>query len=230
MGSDEVSLISVHPFFRRFVFSIIQNVRTANLNFEGKSVIHADLVPMVSEKIMMASMVDKPLDLDKKEMVDVKPKKFEFKSMKMGELVAPIERVKVKGPVVRSKVTPPRTRVKATPVATRDNTITVGDDISGDYGAIVPLLADPSVSSIDCKGAGQPVMVIRAGQKQMTRIVLSKEDIDGVLKKVAEEAHIPLLEGVFRASVSEFSINAVISETLGSKFLIRKVTAYNLLE
>jgi len=40
----------------------------------------------------------------------------------------------------------------------------------------------------------------------------------------------PLMDGVFRASVEGFSINAVVSEMVGSRFVIKKSTAYGLLE
>lgn len=98
------------------------------------------------------------------------------------------------------------------------------------YGKINALINDPSISTIQCDGADKPISVIRAGQRQITKIVLNKEEVQGVLDKVAEDAHIPLLEGVFRAAVNGFAINAVISEMIGSRFVIKKASAYGLLE
>jgi len=85
---------------------------------------------------------------------------------------------------------------------------------------------DPSVSTIECSGAGKPLMIIRAGQKMGTKISLSAAEIKEVLQKVSDAVHIPLLEGVFRAAVDNFSINAVISEMIGSRFIIKKQTPY----
>lgn len=97
-----------------------------------------------------------------------------------------------------------------------------GEVLTQFYGKITPLLDDPSVSVIDCAGMGKPVMIIRRGQRQPSKIVLSEKDIRQVLDKVSEAAHIPLLDGVFRAAVDTFSINAVISEMIGSRFVIKK--------
>ena len=229
MGSSDVSLISVHPFFRRFVFSIIQNIRSANLNYEKRDVIHADLVPKVSERVMMASMAERPLLIDKREeVVDVAPKRDGFESMRMSELIAPIEK-----PIARRMPIVPRAHIETVNPPIRLSPVVESGAVTIDtdgYGKIAPLLGDPSVSSIDCKGAEKSITVIRAGQRQTTRVALSEKEIGDILGKVADEAHIPLLEGVFRASISEFSVNAVISKTIGFRFLIRKVTAYNLLE
>ena len=95
---------------------------------------------------------------------------------------------------------------------------------------IAPLLNDPSITTIECQGKGKELMIVRAGQRQKTRIVLEGSEILGILEGVAERAHIPLIEGIFRASLPEFSLSAVVSKIVGSRFVIKKVTAYNLLE
>jgi len=56
----------------------------------------------------------------------------------------------------------------------------------------------------------------------MTRIIFSVDEINFILNTISEKTHIPLLEGVFRAVVDEFAINAVISEMIGSKFVLQK--------
>ena len=150
----------------------------------------------------------------------------------MSGLVAPIGRPRMRMPV--RQMPPP---VMIPPVVVPVQHVGVPAAPQGevavpsqDYGKITPLLNDPSVSTIECQGAGKPVMVIRAGQKQVTKIVLSVKEIKDVLDKVSDAAHIPLLEGVFRAAVDNFSINAVISEMIGSRFVIKKATPYGLLE
>lgn len=92
----------------------------------------------------------------------------------------------------------------------------------GPYGRITMLLYDPSVSVIDCNGPGKPVLVTRYGRKQITKINLSSEEITAILDKVSQEAHIPLMEGIFRAAVDDFSVTAIISDIVGSKFSIKK--------
>jgi len=229
--SEDVSLISMHPFFRGFVLSAIQVIRARNFVHEEKIVIDADLVPKVSEKVMAAA-VSLPLPVVEK----VEPKPVVVKR-DMSELVAPIRRPhkvqvvapeQVVMPPVRAdveQVSEPTQGIVA-PVVVADKA--VGED--GEYGKLGPLLNDPSISTIECSGEDKELMIIRAGQRQRTRISLNRVEIQEILNRVADEAHIPLIEGVFRASVKGFSVSAVVSEMIGSKFLIKKVTAYNLLE
>ena len=195
MSSKQISLVAEHPFVRKFVFAILRNVSGKNIPREERYVIHADLVPKVSERVMK-SIMDKP--------VVVPPR-------------VPVRRV------VPQRVAPPRPQI--TPPSAKGD---VG--LSQDYGKIMPLLNDVSVSTIECPGAGKPLMVIRAGQRQVTRISLNAGEIKGILDKVSDTVHIPILEGVFRAAVDNFSINAVVSEIIGSRFVIKKQTAYSLLE
>jgi hypothetical protein len=105
-----------------------------------------------------------------------------------------------------------------------------GTKIKGEYGKINSFLREKTVSSIECPGPGKPIIIIKMGQRQITNVTLSPEEIRKILDEVVEESHIPLLEGVFRAAVEGFSINAVISEIIGSKFIIKKSTPYSMLE
>jgi type IV secretory pathway ATPase VirB11/archaellum biosynthesis ATPase len=98
------------------------------------------------------------------------------------------------------------------------------------YGKIDPLLRDPSVSSIECSGADKNLTIIRAGQRQMTKIALSLAEINQLLGVIADRAHVPLIQGVFRAAVDNFMIDAVFSDMVSPKFVIKKQTPYAMLE
>lgn len=209
MSSEEISTIAVSPFVRKFVFTIIQSIRAKNLSHKEKYVIHADLVPKVSDKVMRASLGKRTIPRAMHTPIS--------SSMFVRRVVSPQNQVPR---MVRSENIPILPNVP--------QGVQVG--LSQDYGKITPLLNDPSVSTIECQGAGKPIMIIRTGQKQITKIVLSANDIKNLLRKVSDTTHIPLLEGVFRAAVDNFSINAVISEVIGSKFIIKKQTAYAMLE
>ncbi|MFH1521671.1 MAG: hypothetical protein ABIF18_01805 [archaeon] len=221
MSSEEISTIAVNPFVRKFVFAIIQSIQAKNFSYEERQVIHAELVPKVSEKVMQSSLGERII----------------LRKRDMSGLVAPIPRPVITRPPVAPPIRrmPPRIEVSqmAPPIQqislpTAPQGAHIG--LSQDYDKITPLLNDPSVSTIECQGAGKPILINRVGQKQITKIVLSADDIKKILRRVSDAAHIPLLEGVFRAAVDNFSINAVISEIIGSKFIIRKQTAYAMLE
>ncbi|MGC9309118.1 MAG: hypothetical protein ACP5D2_00290 [Candidatus Nanoarchaeia archaeon] len=97
-------------------------------------------------------------------------------------------------------------------------------------GSLQALLSDPAVSSIECPSAGKELWVVSAGQRMPTKLVLSNEEIHEFLEDTADKAGIPLLEGVFRAVVDNYFVDAVISKDIGSRFVIRKQTPYSLLE
>lgn len=197
MNSEEISIIATEPFVLEFISTIIQNIRAKNFVYEERQVIHADLVPKVSTKVMHASLGEKTtIPTIKKELKTISPK------------------IKAAPIISHPQITPPMAPKGAQ------------TQLSQEYGKITLLLNDPSISTIECQGAGKPIMVIRIGQKQITRIVLSAKDIKIILDKVSDAAHIPLLEGVFRAAVDNFSINAIISEIIGSKFVIKKQVNY----
>ncbi len=237
---NDVSLISMHPFVQRFVFSILRTIKDKSYTEEERVVVDADLVPGVSKDVMMASMGVNVIEraVDKVEPSPVAGRRD------MSGLVAPIkgagrgreggmtQSLDVRRPVpVRQMRAPQRA-----PTTTRQKFIAPMIAVSGDidknneYGKISPLLNDPSISIIECLGKRKDLMIVRAGQKQRTRINLKEKEILGILGKVAEKSHIPMVEGVFRASVEGFSISAVISELVGSRFVIKKATAYGLIE
>ena len=89
---------------------------------------------------------------------------------------------------------------------------------------------DPTVSYIECPGPDKPLVIIRAGQKQFTKITLNAIEIKNLLETIAQKAHVPLMEGIFKAAVDNFMIHAVVSQLIGSRFVIKKQTPYSLLE
>ncbi len=231
MNSEDISLISSDPFIRKFVYAIIQNIKAKNFVYEEKHVIHSDLVPKVSEKVIQASLKERTTP--KVEVVPIAPPVVVPKKRIMAHPFVPVARPKI---VPRPRVLPrrmPPARAPAPvvlPQMLQVPKVSQGVILSQDYGKLTPLLNDPSISTIECSGANKPLMIIRAGQKQGTRISLSAEEIKEILQKVSDVVHIPLLEGVFRAAADNFSINAVISEMIGSRFVIKKQTAYAMLE
>ena len=96
------------------------------------------------------------------------------------------------------------------------------NSVNQDYGKITQLLNDPSVQQIECTGAQKQILVLRLGQKQITKIALSSGEISELIENISNKAHIPLLNGVFRAAVDHLLISAVVSEMIGTRFVIKK--------
>jgi len=216
--SSEVSLIAEHPFVQKFVLEILKSLRGKNLVRDERFVVHADLVPKVSTRNFVPQE-DRRQRVEERNPVVV-PLRVPTQKVMPPRLASPR--------IIPPRTVPPRiisTQPQMPPPMPESN---VG--LSQDYGKVTPLLNDVSISTIECFGAGKPLMVVRAGTRQPTKIVLGGDDINEFLDKVSDAVHIPILEGVFRAAVDNFSVNAVISEIIGSRFVIKKQTAYAMFE
>lgn len=239
--NEDISLISIHPLVRRFVLNIVRDIQVRRYPYLARDVVHADMVPRVSDRVMRASMGEKKVAPElngmKSSIVDLAPQKVEVRKRDMSELVAPIRMrsrpqniVQVAAPQTPSVQMPavPSVNAPSGPAIAAPQGSEV--ELTQDYGKIMPLLNDRSVSTIDCQGPDKAIFVVRAGERQVTKISLNVLEIKALLEKFADAAHVPLMEGVFRVSVGGLNVSAVISEMLGSKFVIKKATAYGLLE
>ncbi len=92
-------------------------------------------------------------------------------------------------------------------------------------GKLNPLIQDPQIKEIHCEGPGRYIKVVKFGGKvSQTTIILTKEEIDSILKTFSKESKIPLQEGIFKVAVGKLTISAIVSQTIGSKFIIKKIS------
>ena len=91
-----------------------------------------------------------------------------------------------------------------------------------DLGKLNPLVQDPAVQSIECNGPDEKILV-RIPAEKTTNIILNKEEIDEIINTFSQAARIPVSEGVFRAAVGRLIISGIISEVVGTKFIIKKM-------
>lgn len=90
-------------------------------------------------------------------------------------------------------------------------------------GKINSILNDPSVFSLESPGPNKNIIINRAGQIQPSSLSLTKEEIDTMMKEISDITRIPLIYGgVFKAAFRDLIITAVISEYIGTRFLIQK--------
>ncbi len=94
---------------------------------------------------------------------------------------------------------------------------------------IGPLLRDNTIVAIECSGPGRNVMIKKYNQMNMTKVILSEEDINVIIEYFSNEARIPLTGGILKAAVGNAVISAVVSEFVGSRFIINKITPYSLI-
>ncbi len=94
-------------------------------------------------------------------------------------------------------------------------------------GKINKVLGDPSVFSVESPGPGKNLIVNRAGKIQSSSLTLNKEEIDLIMKEISDKTRIPLISGgVFRAAIKDLVITAVISDYIGTRFLMQKRTPF----
>ncbi len=97
-------------------------------------------------------------------------------------------------------------------------------------GKLNIFLMDKAVTEIECPGPNEFIRVKKGGRINLTKVTLSQKEISEIIESFSEKARIPLIKGVFKASVENLTIVAVISEFVGSRFIIYKASPYSLLE
>jgi hypothetical protein len=96
---------------------------------------------------------------------------------------------------------------------------TTGVSIVDKINAVV---SDAAVQSLECKGAGKPLILNKGGFMQTLNFTLTNDDIKLVLQDFASKTRIPLLPGVFKVAYQNLLVTAVVSEFIGNRFLIQK--------
>lgn len=96
-------------------------------------------------------------------------------------------------------------------------------EIKIDLEKLNPLIKDPAVKIIECNGPDEHIVVRGTMGTKPTNIVLNKEEIESVIKKFSEISKIPAHEGIYKVVVGRLILSAIISEIIGSKFIIKKM-------
>lgn len=86
------------------------------------------------------------------------------------------------------------------------------------------LIRDPAVLSLECDGPGKNISVNFPSPKT-TGIILTSEEIDGIIKEFSDKARIPIEKGIFKVAVGRLILLAAISEIVDTKFIIKKIMA-----
>lgn len=85
-----------------------------------------------------------------------------------------------------------------------------------------PILSNPAVQSINCPGPDKNLLVTRMGATQSIPISFTTNEINEFMKDISEKTRIPLLPGLFKVVFQNLIITAVVSEFVGTKFIIEK--------
>lgn len=91
-----------------------------------------------------------------------------------------------------------------------------------DLGKLNPLIKDRAVKIIEVNPDEKVTVMGLMGTKP-TDITMNKEDIDRVINAFSEISKIPKEDGIYRVAVGSLILSAIISEVVGSKFIIKKI-------
>lgn len=92
-----------------------------------------------------------------------------------------------------------------------------------DLEKLNPLLADSGVNVIESNGPDQQVIVRGRMGTKPTDIILTREEIDKIIRTFSEKSKIPIGEGATKIVLGRFMLSAIISEEAGSRFIIKKM-------
>jgi len=91
------------------------------------------------------------------------------------------------------------------------------------------LLKDSSIQSIECPGPGRNILVKRYNKINITKIKLTKQEIIDIVSSFSQEARIPIVGGILKAAVGDLVVSAIMSDFVGSRFIINKITPYHII-
>jgi hypothetical protein len=101
---------------------------------------------------------------------------------------------------------------------------TADSNVTIDLDKLNPLIQDNAVNFIECAGPGERVRV-KTNEFRTTEIILSKEEIMEIVNKFSKESRIPYSEGLYNVVFGRLILSADISESIGTKFTITKMSA-----
>lgn len=226
------------PIVRKMVLDIVKRLKEGEAHIDITYTLDADLVPKVSEKMFIPHKMKQSLFIPKPVEPIPAPVKME-RSLVVNTEIKPRVAPKIvypTGPQIKNPVPNQQQNIPQTiyelpqmaPPKIEPTPSLSNVQLNHLYhGKMAGLLNDPSVMSIECVGQNTPLNIYRGGQKQRTKIVLTKIDIDNLLREISQQSKIPLGEGVFRVIVNNLMINAVISDLVGTRFVIKKLFSMN---
>ena len=94
-----------------------------------------------------------------------------------------------------------------------------------DLGKLNILIRDPLIKIMECNGPEENILVMGMMGRKPTSIKLNREEVEETVGKFATASRIPVHEGLFKAAFGNLVISAVVSEIVGIKFVIRKISS-----
>jgi hypothetical protein len=116
----------------------------------------------------------------------------------------------------------PQTLLEQKPVIPSQNI----EQVAVNLGKVAQFLRDPSVLSIECPGPRKNILVNRSGAIQTTPLTLTKEEISALIQEISDKTKIPIVPGLFKTAFQDLILTAVISDYVGTRFILQKMSPF----
>ena len=137
-------------------------------------------------------------------------------------------------PMPFARPMPPQSRFQASMRGMRETSFMpqpqIHPNVNIDLDKLNSLIHDPRISIIECPGPDKVVLAKIGSQVTATKMSLSQNEIQNIIEQFSKEAKIPIIPGLFKAAAGNLVITAVISDLVGSRFIISKITPSFILE
>lgn len=91
-----------------------------------------------------------------------------------------------------------------------------------DLGKLNSLVADETITTIQCDGANIPIKITKERRVEELALVLSEEEIKSIIRAFSEASQQAVTEPMFKVSIGILTISATISAFAGCKFVIAR--------
>ncbi len=234
MTSNEPKQDNATIFLKSFVKTLINQTRTARkyrleyeiplikeINSQGNFVIEDE--EKVELKNYLINNIPSPILERETDFLantpSPPPRKVEkeIKAFSMGEINMETPKPISQNTFVR-KPTPLQTPRQIQPQSSQQNS----QDVEAGLEKVNQILSNSAVQSVECQGPDKPLVINASGKTQNSQTTLSKEEIQKVAKFFSEQTHIPLVTGVFKSILGNLTMTAVVSDFIGTRFIIQK--------
>ena len=215
--------LTLEEMYNKVGYKLIEEYGTLNVCFEELSKNQEILKQLKLDKKLekdIITIVKEKIKRDSQHLLQLKKRTFEIPQSKEVNPFraffaqrAPQKRAIPPMPQIPELILPPTVQyLRPVPIPIEVN-----------LKKLTPLVRDPLVRIIECNGPNENVVVIGTMGRKKTGTVLNKEEIDEIIKTFSEATKIPINEGIFKVVFGKLILSAIVSDVIGSKFIIKKM-------
>ena len=201
-----------HLFLQSFVKEIIKNIPVKDEN-NPELEFYKEEKPLKEKYAVEMSKIEKPLKI-----INLKGNLSRAQTINLSNMPATPSRYKIRQ--VQKYALPKMPEIKSS--AQQQFSKQLQQTFGPGFSKIQFLIKDPAITEIECRGADQNLLVRKGGTIQLTKVMLTEQEIMELLNYFSAKTRIPIISGTFKAAAENIIMTAVISEIIGPRFIIQK--------